>query len=399
MAQIDRDQKSHQDYVSGSVSPWLSQALTNLTGVDPAHPGINTTLQQQYLGNVQGIVGGAMNAAATATPGQVQATTPGGIVASPTAYLSTAAREGAQGRSSAMLQAAQAQSAMNTMQPNTQAQGYLYQLADYAKGLPQVYAERRSEARTRIDEFTAKMQQDAAVNAERARHNRVTEAISATNASTNAAFQASRLGLDASDQAYDQSQDLTAASAPVPEGYIRLPNGDYRTDPTYVAQGSGPGGRDGTSTRDARGRKRVPVLRDEGWTRFGDKPPAKYNKSKFTLTQGADGGWWLKPKGGGSAPSAAAVARARGTTSDKVFDKVQGSFLNGSIADDQPTATGDLLRILKPMQPTNKANFAAWWAEVAPILRRIDPRYEEWMTGYIKRRKAGVGGVSWKGLL
>ena len=79
-----------------------------------------------------------------------------------------------------------------------------------------------------------------------------------------------------------------------------------------------------------------------------------------------------------------------------MFDKVTGSVRAVTIAEDQPTATADLRRILRPMQPTNKANFAAWWAEIAPVLRRIDPRYEEWMSGYILRRKADK---SWKGLL
>jgi hypothetical protein len=223
LLQIDWDEKHHQDYVSGTVAPWLQQALTNLTGVAPGSPGLNTAMQSQYMANVQGAVGGAYGAAAAATPMNPQSTMAGGIVASPTAYLSNAAREGAVGRSSGALQAAQVQASLNTMQPNTQAQGYAFAIADLMNGLPAVYAQRRAETRSNIEQFKAELeqaQQEAAFEqakfAEDMRHNRVQESTSAMNAQTNAAIQLGRLGIDAQGQAFDQTNtnaDNARASA------------------------------------------------------------------------------------------------------------------------------------------------------------------------------------------
>jgi hypothetical protein len=317
LKQLDTDQKFHQTYVSDKVAPWLSQSLTNLTGVDPTKPGINASLQQQYLANVQGQVGGALSAAAAAGQApNMAATTPGGIMASPTAYLSQAASEGARGMSSSYLQSAQIQSALNTMQPNLMSQSYVMQLADYAKGLPTVYAEKRSELRSSIDKFIAEMEQEAAQQAETLRHNRVTESISAMNAETQAALGFGRLGVS-STQAANTANNVTGAEGPFaagstpPVGKQAVTGTDGLTyfvdDPSYVAPssgGSGGGSGNGTSTRDAQGRSRAPVLRDQGWSGGYAKKP-KVNQAVFALTQGADNKWYVKRKS----------AAAQGTTS------------------------------------------------------------------------------------
>lgn len=303
---LDRQQQAHQSYVSDKVSPWLAQALQGLTGVDPNQPGYNPAVQQQYLANVHGIVGGALNAAAGAVGPMPMSSTPGGIVASPTAYESDAARTAAAQRSSAAIQSAQAQSALNTLQPNTLAQGAVMALADYAKGLPGLYAQRRSEERSKIDRFIMEFEEEK----RRADRN---AAIQEMQARANIAIAYAELGMDRQ----KLEAELNRANQGLPEappGLVAVPTPDggweWRTDPTYQAPGGGGSG-GGTSTRDAQGRLRVPKLQEDGWTRL---PPRyikngqpRVNRQLFKVTRGADGKWWIKRKdsgsgGGGSTP-------------------------------------------------------------------------------------------------
>ena len=233
LEQIDRDQ-AHQEKYAGRVGTWLSSGLAALTGVDPANPGYNQTAQQQYLANVAGSTGAALNAAAIATPAQVNATTGGGIVQGSNAFLGEAARDASAQRSSAAIQGTQARSALNSIQSNTYAQGAIRAFADLQAGLPQVYAQKRMEQRSKIDEFIATQRQAEAELAEETRSNKVQEAISAQNAQTNAAIQFGRLGLD--------SEELAADTAPrtgaVPTGYVELPDGRYVRDPTVPSASS-----------------------------------------------------------------------------------------------------------------------------------------------------------------
>lgn len=395
---IDSEGAYHQKYVNQDVAPWLSQSLTNLTGVDPAHPGINTTLQQQYLANVQGVVGGALNAAATAGPAQVASTTPGGVAGSPTAYLTGAAQQGAAGRASSMLQSAQIQSALNTMQPNTQAQGYVYAMADYAKGLPQVYATRRAEARVKIDQFIADQQQQAAQLAfdqakfdEAARHNRVTESISATNSSTNAAFQAAQLGLKASDQAFGQQQDLTAASTPAPYGYNRDPaTGKLVRDPSVATASSARSGGGGSAAPSAaRGQYTANTLAKQGYV-GGWKVKPKNVKGPFV--KATNGRWYAKPKSGGG--SASTTKPNEGKPAQVVYEKLTTAYDKGLISDVQSEGTPDLLRFLKPLQPSKGKSWDSWFADTLSAIGRVDPKYKQWIAGYVKRR---IADGSWKG--
>jgi hypothetical protein len=328
LRQIDADQKHHEQYVTGQVGPWLQGALTNLTGIDPSKPGINPTMQQQYLSNVQGVVGGALNAAASATPMNPASTMAGGLMGSPNAYLSSAAREGAAGRASGYLQAAQAQSALNTMMPNTQAQGYVYALADFAKGLPAVYAQQRSEKRVAIDQFRAEqemaqaeMQFEQAKFAEDMRHNRVQEATSATNAQTNAAIALGRLGLDASDQAYDNQPDPTVG-APAPYGYVRDVDGSLKRDPS-VPSASASGGAKKASTK---GKYTPNQLKKEGFIAVPKGAGPAWTKNAVKAT---DGRYYIKKgsggKAGGSTPKAD-TENLREKLDTFYFDKIDGKF-------------------------------------------------------------------------
>lgn len=383
MAGIDRDEASHIAH-SGQVADWLKGGLVGLTGVDPSAPGYNPQVQQQYLANIAGQVGGALNAAATATPGAVMPTTPGGMTVGNMGFLGNAAREASAQRSSAALQMAQARSALNTMTPNIYAQGAMRAFADMQAGLPSIYATRRNEARTKIEEFI-----------EEARHNRVTEATNAWNAQTNAAIAFGNLGLDASKLGADQAADTLAASQPVPPGFVRLPNGDYRTDPTYDTGGSGSGRGGGTSTRDGQGRLRVPSLNEQGYTRYGDKPPKKYDKTAFRVVPGADGGYWIKRiKEGGSGPKA-----TTGTSAFQFQKDLQKAVANLTIStDDQNTGTGDMLRFLREHQPAKPGKaWDNWWLQIFPVIERVDPDLAAWMSGYKRRREQGVGGVRWTG--
>jgi hypothetical protein len=389
--QLDRDQAHHQGYVSGQVLPWLSSGLTALTGVNPGQQGYNPTIQQQYLANIQGQVGGALNAAAAATPMSFGATTPGASTAAPNAYQGAAMREYSAQRGGAAIMDAQAKSAMYTAQPNLYAQSAMRTMADYAAGLPEVYVRKRGELRDRIDEFRAEMAQQA----ETMRHNKVQEAISAQNASTNAAIQFGRLGLSAEEVALDTANDAAEAAAPVPHGFVRLPDGRIARDPNVpAARATSPGGSSsspgGTSTRDAQGRPKVGWLQTEGYRRVGGTKKPKV-PAGWKLAQGADGRWWVKKpgtSGGGSKPKAA-------TPPQSVYEKLVTANDKGLISSAQNEGTPDLLRFLRPLQPSAKGPaWNKWFAQVLDVLDRVDPNYAEWIEGWVLRRKRDK---TWKG--
>jgi hypothetical protein len=394
LRQIDADQKHHEQYVTGQVAPWLAGALTNLTGIDPSKPGINPTMQQQYLSNVQGAVGGALNAAASATPMNPASSVAGGLMGSPNAYLSSAAREGAAGRASGYIQAAQAQSALNTMMPNTQAQGYVYALADFAKGLPAVYAQQRSEKRVAIDQFMAEMEQaqaemrfEQAKFAEEMRHNRVSEATSATNAQTNAAIALGRLGLDASDQAFD-NQPAPPPPSNLPAGVVAVPTDDggwtTRRDPTYQNPST-------ASPKTPKGTYTPNELRKQGFVGGWKVKPKKVPAgAKGGFVKAANGTWWVKT---GAAGSGSTPKPNVGKPAQTVYEKLNATIDKGLISTDQNEGTGDLLRFLRQYQP-DKQHFQSWYGEILDVLNRIDPQYVQWIVGWRRRR---VADKTWKG--
>jgi hypothetical protein len=222
---LDADQKHHQDYVGNTVIPGISGGLGNLQGyID--------TAQNQYTAQLQGAAQGAYNVAAGATPMSVSGG-PGGIVASPNAYQAQASSELSRSLGSAATAIGQHQAMLGKIGPATMSQGVLSNLAEYAKGLPLVYSQRRDERRGKIDEFMAEMAQAQAELMEKERSNRVNEAIRATNAESNAAIAFGRFGLDTEEFAADRADSQTAAGAPAPYGYQRDPaTGKLVRDPS-----------------------------------------------------------------------------------------------------------------------------------------------------------------------
>lgn len=313
MSAIDMEQKSHQDYVSGQVAPWMSGALTGLTGVDPNNPGANTQAQAQYRANVDAAVGGAYDAAASAAPLRVQGTTAGASTAAPNAYLGQAMRGLSATRASTARQTAQYQASMNTLEPNMLAQSYVNALADYQKGLPAVYAEKRRRQREGIERFLAEQDAAAAEAAreqaefeEKQRHNKATEALSAINAQTNAAIAFQRLGLDAAEFAHDSQP--TPLPTDLPPGFAAVPNDDggfdVRNDPAFDSGGSGSGSsgrRGGSVTRNPDGSFRQGYLRSEGYNKV--PKGAKINRRVFNVKRDGQGNPWVQRKGTGGGGS------------------------------------------------------------------------------------------------
>ena len=284
---LDRTEKSHEAYAS-TVGDWLGKSLAALTGIDPNAPGLNSQLQQQYLANIAGPVGGALNAAATATPMTPMATTPGGLAIGNTAFLGDAARNAAAEQRSATLAAAQVQSALNTMQPNTYAQGIMRSYADMQAGLPALYSQKREDLRSKIDQFIT-------TSEETARHNRVTEANAAFNAQTNAAIAFGKLGIDTSKLA----NTTAAGSAPAPYGYNRDPaTGRLVRDPSIptASSSSGGGGGGGSAAPSAaRGQYAPNALAKQGFVGgWKVRPKAKPAGAKGSFVQATDGTFWIK---------------------------------------------------------------------------------------------------------
>jgi hypothetical protein len=389
LTDIDRAQASHQQY-AGQVGDWLSKGLQGLTGIDPNQPGYNPAVQQQYMANVAGQVGGALNAGAVATPAQVAAPGMGGVVQGNNAFMGQAAREANAQRSSAAIQMSQAQSALNTMQPNTFAQGAMRAYADMQAGLPGLYATRRMEARSKIDQFIMQSEEEA-------RHNRVTEAISAQNAQTNAALSFAQLGLKADDQAFDQTQDLSesaadqaAAGAPAPYGYQRDPaTGKLVRDPSVASASS-------AAPKAPKGTYNVNELRKQGFIGgWKVKPKKAPQGAKGTFVKAANGTWWIKA-GSGSGTGGTTGKPNVGKPAQDVYTALVKANDDSMISVDQNEGTADLIRFLKKYQP-DKENFKPWFADILEALGRVDPQYKQWIAGYVKRRMQGVGGVHWKG--
>jgi hypothetical protein len=342
LEQIDTDQAQHQAYVTDKVMPWLSQGLAALTGVTPGAEGYNPTIQQQYLANVQGPVGNALNAVAAARPAAVASTTPGGATAAPNAYLGTAMGQYAAQRGGAAIAEAQAQQMLNTVQANTYAQGALRTIADYAAGLPAVYVQKRNELRSKIDQWVAEQSVAQSKLAETMRHNRVSEATAATNAESNAAIAMANLGLKNQKLAVD-----TAIYPDVPVGYVQLPNGKIVKDPTYVNPSKAA---DKSLTADR--------LKKQGFIGgWKVKPKAPPTGTKGAFVQASDDGrWYIKQ---GTAGTATKVAKPSKLSQD-LAKLYLGPALDGfggwqEEFDGRPKdAAGQVVRFILD----NKASFA-----------------------------------------
>jgi hypothetical protein len=330
--QMKNEGRAHQAYVTDKVMPWLSNSLNLLNAY-------NTDAQNTMLGGIQG-ASGAYGVSAAMTPMNVASNAPGGAVVGPNSYLTEAGRQQALGTGNVATALANAQAALNKMQPVSLSQGYINALADKAAGLPAFYTKRSNDYAAGINQFIAESQAAAAEAAaeqaqweaeftEKSRHNWVSEAISATNSQTNAAIQLGRLGLDASDQAFDnqpEPPDPRVGAAP-PPGYYRDVDGRLVRIPSSGASG-GSGG--GTSTRDARGRLKNPTSQGfvGGWKVKPKKLPAW---AKGGFTQGADGKWYVKR---GTTPKGSAPGKVKGYGSlvsdlSKKWNGPSGAFASG----------------------------------------------------------------------
>lgn len=375
--QIDKDQVAQQDYIANKVSPWLSQSLTNLTGVDPAHPGINTTTQQQYLANVQGAVGGAMSAAQAAAPAGFTTTTPGGIGASPTSYLSGAAQVGAVGRSSSMLQGAQAQSALNTLQPNTQAQAYTYQLAATQAGLPALYAERRATAKSKIDqyifEFEAKQKQQDIANA-----------LASKTALASINLSLAQLGLSKEKLAYEMekaAKELAQAGQVAGPGLVYNGSGGVMNDPNVAdVTNAGAGvGKPGTTL----------WFQNQGWRRVGAKEGPKTQAMAETAN---DGSKWVK---NAPTPTVAQNKAKNGFDPADVLKELNALYSGPTpISDQQDIGTMQIITYLRKAQPKKPADFAAWMTKITPAINTMTmgPDYLLWIKAYITAHGGYING-------
>jgi hypothetical protein len=336
------------------------------------------------LGGIQG-ASGAYGVSAAMTPMNVASNAPGGAVVGPNSYLTEAGRQQALGTGNVATALANAQAALNKMQPVSLSQGYINALADKAAGLPAFYTKRSNDYAAGINQFIAESQAAAAEAAaeqaqweaeftEKSRHNRVSEAISATNSQTNAAIQLGRLGLDASDQAFDNSPDPRVGASP-PPGYFRDVDGRLVRDPTVSASSSKPK----VSTK---GKYTPNELKKQGFIAVPKGAGPKWTKNAVRAT---DGRFYIK-KGSGGADGGSTPKPNLGKPAQTVYEKLRTTVDKGLISDDQSEGTGDLLRFLRASQP-DRDNFAEWFDDVLGVLRRVDARYYQWIAGWVKRRK------------
>jgi hypothetical protein len=313
----------------------------------------------------------------------VASNAPGGAVVGPNSYLTEAGKDFALGTGNVATALANSQAALNKMQPVSLSQGYINALADKAAGLPAFYTKRSNDYAAGINQFIAESQAAAAEAAaeqaqweaeftEKSRHNRVSEAISATNSQTNAAIQLGRLGLDASDQAFDNSPDPRVGAAP-PPGYFRDVDGRLVRDPTVSSS------KPKASTK---GKYTPNELKKQGFIAVPKGAGPKWTKNAVRAT---DGRFYIK-KGSGGAAGGSTPKPNLGKPAQTVYEKLRTSVDKGLISDDQSEGTGDLLRFLRSSQP-DRDNFAEWFDDILGVLRRVDARYYQWIAGWVKRRK------------
>lgn len=303
--QLRSDQQHHEGYVANQVMPWQSGALGALAG-------INQQAQDNFTGQANAVAQGLAQAGG-AQPGTVQGVS-GGAVTSPNAYQQAASAQGMANQASTMGQMAAWQGLMGTLQPTTYSQGQIAALSDYARGLPVLYAEKRAERIDAIDKYLeeraqakAEMALELAKFEEAQRANRVGEAISATNAQTNAAIAFANLGIDAANSVADNAPEPTFAPGDIPFGFVQLPNGDIVRDPTVPQATDNVPGDDDSDRAPSPSRGEYPPnkLRKEGYRPLPPKAGPAYKRRAVEAT---DGTLWYKPgrsssgSSGGSPP-------------------------------------------------------------------------------------------------
>jgi hypothetical protein len=287
---------------------------------------IGKAAQDNFTSQSQAINTGLANAAA-AQPG-IAAGTSGAAVADPNAFLANASAAAMASNASTMQQMSEWQGMMGTLQQTTYSQGQIAALSDYAKGLPALYARKRQEAIDGIDKYIAEQAQaeaelalEQAKFAETQRSNRVDESIRATNAQTNAAVAFGNLGISATREGrLGHPEPPPPVYDNVPEGYVQLPDGTIKSDPTYVAPDtSGPGG----TGKPGRGEYPPNQLRKEGYRPLPKGAGPKYRRNATVAT---DGSLWFKP-GTAAKPKTPGGKDARdiGTLAVELKEKYSGS--------------------------------------------------------------------------
>ena len=303
--QLRGEQTHHESYVADRVMPWQSGALTGLSQ-------INQAAQQAFTGQVNAVAQG-LAAASGAQPGLYTGTS-GGAVTSPAAAQAAASAQGMAANASTMGQIAQWQQLMGTLGPTTYSQGQIAAMADYARGLPALYARKRQEAIDAIDKYITEREQakaeaalDQARLEETMRANRVREATAAMNAQTNAAIAFGNLGIRASDSAARNAPEPVYAD--IPTGYVQLPNGEIVRDPTYESPSSSSSSGSGADRAPSPARGEYPPnkLRKEGFRPLPAGAGAKYRRVAVEAT---DGSLWYKPGSSSSSSSGSSGSSA-----------------------------------------------------------------------------------------
>lgn len=299
LRQIDWEQRQHQQYLGfgPSGTPLLgpdgqqSGVMGWLAGATKALGGISAAAGQNYNEQITRGVGGAAASAAGAQTPSVGGRGPGGTY-SPTEYESEGQRDLARSRGAAAQDMVAWQSMLETKLNVVRNQASLDAMADYAAGLPAVYAKKRLDTRMEMEKYLADLKIRQLQAEETARHNQVTEAQGAQNAMTNAAVAFGKLGISADKVALDAAGNPDASNGgtePLPAGYVWAKNSkggyDRVRDPSFSTSGAGGSAAKPQTTL------LEEKLRKEGWTKLGPgRDPKKIDRTKFKVVKASDSG-------------------------------------------------------------------------------------------------------------
>lgn len=317
---------------------------------------------EEYTNNA-GNVADTVAQAAGATPMQVNSPLAGGIVSSPQAYDYIGRSQGMAAQGQAIRSEADAYATQSRTNLGLASQGYLNSLADYAKGLPAVYAEKRRGAREEIDKFLAEAESeaqqlalDAAKLEETQRSNKADEAIRTLNARNglitalvNSGIKIDQNTLRAIDIAADNQRQ--AAADRVRAEDVRADNAradaDLARRTAADAQRAQSGG--GSAGRTAQ------WYRQRGYTRpGGNVNVGRINRQVWDVGRDNAGNVWVKKRstaaanggGGGSAGS-----RTTASTPTPVNSLVQ----------DLATDYRNTIEVNRPQDPAGAASDVVKW--------------------------------------
>lgn len=366
---IDTDQTNHYAYLgyrevkdpvtgkvtyepNGSgVSAWLKSAMDSVNTIAGGMLG-------DYTNNA-GNVADTVAQAAGATPMQVNSPLAGGIVSSPTAYDYIGRSQGMAAQGQAIRAEADAYATQSRTNLGLASQGYLNSLADYARGLPAVYAEKRRGAREEIDKFLAEAESeaqqlalDAAKFEETQRSNKADEAIRTLNARNglitalvNAGVKIDANTLRAIDMAADNQRQQAADRVRAED--VRADN--TRADANLARQTRADAARaanGGTSGRTAAWYQQRGYVRPGGNVNVG-----RIDRSRFReVGRDNTGQVWVLPKGA-SGGGGSAGSRTTPSTPTPVNSLVQ----------DLTTDYRNTIEVNRPQDPAGAASDVVKW--------------------------------------